>query len=94
LNSSKEKTIIDENQIRKILFFVDGLNKSDYSGAPLTGGDIINVYVTRNGKTEQYAFIDYEVNGHILAKNFQDPNTRSTWYFAEIASYKYLLNLL
>ncbi len=94
LMGGKEKVISDEAQIQKILAFVGGMFESDFTGPPPTGGEIMSVFITRNGITEEYSFLEDEVDGYVLAKNHQHPNVKNIWYFADAESFSYLSNLL
>ena len=90
---AKEKVISDEAQMKKILTFVDGMFRSDFTSPPATGGTVITVSVTRNGVTEEHAFLEDEVEGYCLAKNHQDPDVKNTWYFADAEAFSYLSKL-
>ncbi|SDO05412.1 hypothetical protein [Acetanaerobacterium elongatum] len=76
--------------MKKILEFVDGMFRSDFTGPPPTGGEIMSVFITRNGISEEYSFLEDKVDGYRLAKNHQDPDVKNTWYFADAEAFSYL----
>ncbi len=80
--------------MKKILAFIDGMFKSDFTSPPSTGGEIMSVFITQDGITEEYSFFEDEVDGYGLAKNHQDPDVRNTWYFADAEAFSYLSKLM
>lgn len=90
---SKEIVISDEAQIEKIASFVESMFESDYTSPPFTGSTVIEVLISQEGITEEYSFIDKEVDGYRLAKNKQHADVKNTWYFADPEAYSYLLGL-
>lgn len=90
---SKEIVISDEAQIEKIASFVESIFESDYTSPPFMGSTVIEVLISREGTTEEFSFIDKEVDGYRLAKNKQHDDVKNTWYFADPKAYSYLLDL-
>ena len=90
---SKEIVISDEAQVEKIVLFVESMFESDYTSPPFTGSTVIEVLISREGTTEEFSFIDKEVEGYRLAKNKQHDDVKNTWYFADPEAYSYLLDL-
>ncbi len=80
--------------MKKILAFVEGMFESDFTGPPPTGGESMDVFITRNGITEEYSFLEDVVEGYVLAKNHQHPDVKNVWYFADAEAFSYLSGLL
>lgn len=94
LVAAKEKVITDEIEIQSILAFVEGMFESTFTGPPPTGGEIMTVLVTKDGVTEEYSFLEDEVDGYGLAKNYQHPDVKTVWFFADAEAFMYLSGLL
>lgn len=94
LIAAKEKVITDEIEIQSILAFVEGMFESTFTGPPPTGGEIMTVLVTKDGVTEEYYFLEDEVDGYGLAKNYQHPDVKTVWFFADAEAFMYLSGLL
>lgn len=94
LIAAKEKVITDQFEIQSILAFVERMFESTFTGPPPTGGEIMTVLVTKDGVTEEYSFLEDEVDGYGLAKNYQHPDVKTVWFFADAEAFRYLSGLL